>query len=112
MAKTKKNVAAIEIVSKMMNEAGLGRPQYIDHRRDKDATRLKYWVGSGNKEQAECFEDEMRSVLERILPEVEAAAGCKLDYYFRTAMVHCYHTHSDYPERFLYIWVPDPEEAA
>lgn len=112
MGKTKRNEAAIETVSKMMDEAGLGRPQYIDHKRDKDATRLKYWVGRGNKEEARCFEEAKRKVLEEILPEMEAATGCKLEYYFRTALVHSYYSHTDDPERFLYIWVPDNTEAA
>lgn len=112
MGKTKRNEAAIVIVRKLMDEAGLGTPQYVDHKRDKNATRLKYWVGSGNKEQAKPFEDEMRSVFDQILPEMEEATGCKLDYYFKTVLVHCWHTHTENPERFLYIWVPDNKEAA
>lgn len=112
MGKTKRNVAAVETVCKTMKEAGLGRPEYIDHKRDKAATRLKYFVGLGNKEKAATEEADKKSKLEAVLSEMEAATGCKLDYYFKTALVHSYVSHSEYPVRYLYVWVPDNTEAA
>ena len=111
MGKTKRNVAAVETVYELVRAAGLGTPQYIDHKKAKAATRLKYWVGNGNKDEAKPFEDKVRPVLERILPDMEAATGCRLEYCFRTAMVHSCYSHTDSPERFLYIWVPDNKEA-
>lgn len=112
MGKTKRNEAAIAIVRKMMDEAGLGTPEYVDHNKAKDATRLKYFVGLGDKAQAASSEADKKSKLEAVLPEMEAATGYKLDHYFKTALVHSYVSHSEYPVRYLYVWVPDNKEAA
>lgn len=112
MAKTKKNVAAIQAVRERMYEALTMSVMYEDHNKTRNATRLKYWVGTGNKEATATEEAEVREVLKNLIPEMEEATGCKLEYYFRTALTHSWHTHSDYPERFLYIWVPDPKEVA
>lgn len=112
MAKTKKNMAAIEVVREVVYEALKKTVLYEDHNKTRSATRLKYWVGNGNKEATASEEAKVREALESLIPEMEKATGCKLEYYFRTALTHCYHSHSDYPERYLYIWVPDAEGAA
>lgn len=52
MAKTKKNVAAIKAVREAMYKALEMSVMYEDHNKTRNATRLKYWVGTGNKEES------------------------------------------------------------